>query len=62
MNPPKDLYEKTIPTNYIIDHTGKIVIKEKGASNWNSEKIRNVLDALIAERDSSDHKKALSNF
>lgn len=53
MAPPKGLYEKTIPTNYIIDHTGKIVVKEIGASNWNSEKIRNLLEALIAERDAS---------
>ncbi|KAA2219467.1 TlpA family protein disulfide reductase [Maribacter flavus] len=53
MNPPKDLYEKTIPTNYIIDHTGKIVVKEKGASNWNSKKVRNLMDALIAEREAS---------
>lgn len=53
MNPPKALFEKTIPTNYIIDHRGKIVVKEKGASNWNSKKVRNLLDTLIAERDAT---------
>ena len=53
MHPPKDLFEKTIPTNHIIDHTGKIVVKEKGASNWNSEKVRSLLDALIAQSEAS---------
>ena len=51
MKPPKDLYEKTIPTNYIIDHSGNIVIKEKGASDWNSQKVRKVLDDLIAKKE-----------
>lgn len=60
MKPPKDLYEKTIPTNYIIDHTGKIIIKEKGASDWNSEKVRKILDGLIEAKDTSGHKKTLS--
>ncbi|PIB38362.1 TlpA family protein disulfide reductase [Maribacter sp. 4G9] len=60
MEAPEELYENTIPTNYIIDAAGKIIIKQKGASDWNSEKVRRVLDALIAERDSTMHKKALS--
>lgn len=60
MNPPKDLYEKTIPTNYIIDHTGKIVVKEKGASDWNSEIVRKILDGLIKERETYWNKKTLS--
>jgi len=43
---PEKLYENSIPTNYVIDRTGKIIIKETGATDWNSEKLRAVLDAL----------------
>lgn len=47
MEVPNALYERSIPTNYIIDKTGKIVLKKQGAANWNSENIRNLLDSLI---------------
>ena len=53
MEAPEDLYEKTIPTNYIIDASGKIIIKEKGATDWNSEKVRQILDGLIAAKENS---------
>ncbi len=44
---PKELFESTIPTSYIIDKTGKIIIKEQGAVDWNSKELREVLDQLI---------------
>lgn len=47
MNTPKLLYERSIPTTYIIDKTGTIIIKEKGAANWNSESVRNTLEDLL---------------
>lgn len=47
MQPPKALFERSIPTNYLIDQSGTIVIKEKGASNWNSAGVREVLEALV---------------
>ena len=49
MNTPASLLERTIPTNYVIDKKGKVVIKEQGATDWNSEKMRSTLDALIGE-------------
>ena len=48
METPEILYERSIPTNYIIDKTGKIVIKEKGAADWNSTQVRETLDQLLA--------------
>lgn len=48
MQAPEKLYERSIPTNYVIDKAGKIIIKETGATDWNSEKVREVLDALLA--------------
>lgn len=49
METPAKLLERTIPTNYVIDKTGKVVVKEQGATDWNSQKIHNTLDALIGE-------------
>jgi len=49
MNTPEALEERSIPTNYIIDARGKIIIKETGAANWNSAQVRTLLDTLLAE-------------
>ncbi len=47
MQAPEVLQENSIPTNYVIDTTGKIIIKETGAADWNSKKVRKLLDDLI---------------
>lgn len=47
MEAPAELYSKSIPTNYIIDATGKIIVKETGAVDWNSSKTRALLDTLL---------------
>lgn len=47
MDTPKQLFERSIPTNYIIDQNGSIIIKEQGAADWNSQKVRDVLDGLL---------------
>ncbi len=46
---PEKLRERTIPTTYIIDSRGKVIIKEQGAADWNSNKIRDLLDVLLSE-------------
>lgn len=46
---PKALYERSIPTNYIIDKKGKVVVKEQGATDWNSEKVRGIVGTLLQE-------------
>lgn len=38
-----------IPRTYVIDKNGQIVIDKTGAANWNSEGVRNEIDALIKE-------------
>ncbi|WP_276166615.1 TlpA family protein disulfide reductase [Zobellia alginiliquefaciens] len=48
MQAPKKLYETSIPTNYIIDKKGKMSVKETGATDWNAEKIRQILNELIS--------------
>lgn len=47
MQAPEALFEKSIPTNYIIDKKGKIVVKEQGAINWDTLEIRDLLDTLL---------------
>ncbi|UOY08681.1 TlpA family protein disulfide reductase [Muricauda sp. SCSIO 64092] len=46
---PEVLQSSSLPTNYIIDAEGNILIKEKGAANWNSKKVRGLLDGLIKQ-------------
>lgn len=40
---------ENIPTTYVINSTGKIVIEKTGAADWNSKKTRSFLDKLIKE-------------
>ena len=46
---PDLLSTQSIPTTYLINKKGEIVIKKTGAANWNSTKVRNQLDELIKE-------------
>jgi len=46
-NPPSNFTEtNTIPATYIIDMKGHILVSKVGSANWNSSKIRNLLDDL----------------
>ena len=38
-----------IPRTFLIDENGNIVIDKTGAANWNSDKVRSQIDALLAE-------------
>lgn len=45
--PPKILESQALPTTYLISKEGKIVIKETGVADWNSEKTRAIIDELL---------------
>lgn len=47
-NVPEELRSPSIPTTYLIDDQGKIVMKEVGSYNWNSTNVRNQIDELLA--------------
>jgi thiol-disulfide isomerase/thioredoxin len=47
MQAPELLQSNSLPTNYIIDTKGSIIIKETGAADWNSAKVRTLLDGLL---------------
>ena len=46
---PSILTSKTIPTTYVINKEGKIIIAKTGVADWNSDKTRKILDQLLAE-------------
>lgn len=44
---PKVLEASSIPRTFVLDQKGHIVIDKSGAADWNSDKVRNVLDDLL---------------
>lgn len=46
---PKTFNVSGIPRTFLIDKQGNIVIDKTGAANWNSDKVRNQIDQLLAE-------------
>ncbi len=38
-----------LPTTFVIDSEGKVITREEGAANWNSKKVRAMLDELIGK-------------
>jgi len=45
---PEELSTESIPTTFVIDKKGMIVIKS-GRADWNTDKVRDYLDTLIAQ-------------
>lgn len=46
---PKELLSTLLPTTYIINKQGEIVVNKTGAADWDSGKVRDMLDKLIKE-------------
>ena len=46
---PEQLQSNALPTTYLISKYGEIVIRETGAADWNSKKMRGLLDELLLE-------------
>lgn len=44
---PKELESSSIPATFIISKDRKIVVNKKGAANWNSTKVRDLIDTLL---------------
>ena len=51
LSAPPNNFTKTnsIPATYLIDKKGNILISETGAADWNSTKVRKLLDDLISK-------------
>lgn len=48
-NPPKELSSSSIPATFVIDKGGHVIMNKKGAANWNSNKVRELLDSILKE-------------
>ncbi|MCK5906429.1 MAG: TlpA family protein disulfide reductase [Flavobacteriales bacterium] len=46
---PAKLFTSSLPTTFLIDQNGKILIEEVGASDWNGASMRAILDKLLVE-------------
>lgn len=44
---PVQLSSNSLPTTYILDRQGRIVVSETGAAAWNSKATRELLDRLV---------------
>ncbi len=49
IEPNESLDYRQLPTTYVIDKKGKIVIDKVGVAKWNADSFREKLDELIAE-------------
>jgi len=46
---PAALQSETIPATFVIGKSGRVVISKKGAARWNSDRMNQILDQLLAE-------------
>lgn len=46
-NPPEELESNSLPTSFLIDRKGNIVIKKVGSADWNSDKVRILITSLL---------------
>lgn len=47
---PDPFYTESIPTTFLISKSGKIIIRETGASDWSGKKMLEIMDGLIQEK------------
>lgn len=46
---PEQLSANSLPTTFVIDADGDIVLRKSGMAGWNGSRMRNILDNLIAK-------------
>ncbi len=46
---PMPFDENKVPATYIVDKFGNLVVAHEGIANWNTKKIRTLLDKLLEE-------------
>ncbi|MEN8123721.1 MAG: TlpA disulfide reductase family protein [Bacteroidota bacterium] len=44
---PEELQSNSLPTTYVINKKGEIVVDKTGAADWNSRKVRDLIDELL---------------
>lgn len=46
--PPAELQVSTIPTTFLIDASGEIIIQKTGAAQWDSAEVKTIIEELLA--------------
>jgi len=46
-NRPLEMNSNSLPTTYIINKNGELVLNKTGAVDWNSSRVRNFLDGIL---------------
>jgi thiol-disulfide isomerase/thioredoxin len=46
---PDQLESSVLPTSFLINKKGQLVMKKTGVAQWNSKKVKSILDNLLAE-------------
>lgn len=46
---PASFQSETIPATFVIGKSGRVVVSKKGAARWNSDRMNQILDQLLAE-------------
>jgi thiol-disulfide isomerase/thioredoxin len=46
---PRVLASKSLPTTYLISKKGEIIMRKVGAASWNSDKVHQTINDLLAE-------------
>ena len=46
---PEQLSTNTLPVTFLIDANGNILMRKSGMAQWNGQKMRNILDAMLAQ-------------
>lgn len=44
--PPEVLRSKSLPTTFLIDGSGHVIMKKTGAANWNSQTVKATIDKI----------------
>ncbi|MCF6348856.1 MAG: TlpA family protein disulfide reductase [Flavobacteriaceae bacterium] len=48
-NAPQEINTRSIPATFILDKQAKVALSEFGPTDWNNDKVRKLLDELLAE-------------
>lgn len=48
-NVPSEFSSQSIPTTFILNRDGKVILSKKGAARWNSGSVKEVIEQLISD-------------
>ena len=51
---PEQLSTSTLPVTFLIDAEGNILMRKSGMAQWNGQKMRNILDALLTKTENDN--------